>query len=60
MESGFLREALELQTGKPGDSARASMVERKEEPMLIVLVKFVHQLFGRITVRILWRRKGRR
>ena len=50
---GFKRESPGNQPGPPWWSG-------KEEPMLLVLVKVVHLLFGRITVRILWHRKGRR
>ena len=58
--SGFLREAPELQTRKPGDQARASIRSRKEDLLMILMLVIRLAFVGRVSALIIWTRKGRK
>jgi hypothetical protein len=60
VESGFSREALGLQTRKPGVKARASIGSGKEDLLMILMLVIRLAFVGRLSALIVWTRKGQR
>ena len=58
--SGFLREALELQTRKPGGKARAAIGSRKEDLLMILMLVIRLAFVGWVSALIVWTRKSQR
>jgi hypothetical protein len=60
VESGFSREALELQTRKPGVQARAFIGSGKEDLLMILMLVIRLAFVGRLSALIVWTRKVQR